>query len=265
MSENQCYRLTVSYRGTAYNGWQSQPDGRSVQDVLERALRGLHQDQSIRVNGCSRTDLGVHALGQVASYRAEPSPFVADADLLETLNRKLPPDIVVKTLQVVDAPFRPQKDALGKSYTYVINTGAPNAFFADLATDQKITQIDAMEHALKLIEGSHDFTAFTVSSGIQANCERTIFSTRLDRFDESICLTFTGTSFLYRMVRRLAGALIAVGTGEREPEWIADLLTGRADAIDIKTAPPQGLYLMQVYYDEIPNEFKPRALPFNLI
>lgn len=254
--------MTVGYRGTAYNGWQSQPDGKAVQDVLERAVRGLHQDQSIRINGCSRTDLGVHALGQVASYRAEPSPFLADADLLAALNRKLPPDIQVRDLSVNEGAFRPQKDALGKSYTYVINTGSPNCFLSGLTVTSDALDCAAMERALKLLKGVHDFTAFTVSSGIQANCKRTIYSAQLDRFGDYVCLTFTGRSFLYRMVRRLVGALMTIGAGERSPEWIAELLYGTADSEDIKTAPPQGLYLMRVYYDRIPETFKLASCPF---
>lgn len=265
MSKKQCYRMTVAYRGTAYNGWQSQPDGRAVQDVIERAVRGLHRDPSIRVNGCSRTDLGVHALGQVASYWAEPSSFVTDEGLRDALNRKLPPDIVLRELRVNDGLFRPQKEALGKSYTYVIRTGVLGCFLSDLVTPSVDLDIEAMARALKLFEGRHDFTSFTVTSGLQPNCKRTLYEARLDRFGETICLSFTGRSFLYRMVRRLVGALIAVGTGERAPEWISMQLNGMGNPEEIKTAPPQGLYLIQVYYEAIPETFKPSELPYLMI
>lgn len=257
--------MTVRYRGTVYNGWQSQPDGNAVQDVIEHALRGLHQDLGIRVNGCSRTDRGVHALGQVASYQAEPSPFMPDEALLPALNRKLPDDITVKELRVSDRLFRPKKDSVAKTYTYVIGTGQPNCFLSDLALfDPACTRLDDMKQALKQMEGTHDFSAFTVEAERPADCSRTLYAARLDAFDDYLCLSFTGSSFLYRMVRRLVGALLQIGRGKRAPEWISELLSGTADPEDIGTAPPQGLYLMQVYYDQVPEKYQLPSLPFLL-
>ncbi|MFC1467329.1 tRNA pseudouridine(38-40) synthase TruA [Verrucomicrobiota bacterium] len=263
MSEKQCYRMTVSYRGAAYSGWQSQPGGNAVQDVIEHALRGLHQDRSIRLNGCSRTDRGVHALGQVASYYAAPSPFVPDDQLMEAINRKLPADIRIKELKPVKAGFRPRREAKGKTYTYVINTATPNPFLADLATNcLECRQMDAIRRALKTLEGTHDFSAFTVEAERPDDCRRAIHLAQLDRFDHYVCLSFAGSSFLYRMVRRLVGALLEIGRGNRPPEWIGELLAGSADPEEIKTAPPQGLYLMQVYYEQIPAAVELDSVPF---
>lgn len=266
MSDKQCYKMTIRYRGTAYSGWQSQPGGDAVQDVLEHALRGLHQDQNLRLNGCSRTDRGVHALGQVAAYVSAPSPFMPDEQLLTALNRKLPADISVTELLPVGIPFRPRRDALGKTYTYVVNTGRSNPFLSELAAgNAECTQRDVIKQALKLIEGKHDFSAFTVEAERPVDCTRTIHAAQLDQFDDYICLSFTGGSFLYRMVRRMAGALMEIGCGKREPEWITALLTGKTAPDEVKTAPPQGLYLMRVYYDALPENFSLTDCPFLII
>lgn len=264
--EHLTYRMTLSYRGTAYDGWQSQPAGKTVQDVIEKELRGLYRDSALRVNGCSRTDAGVHAVGQVAAYRAAPSPFVPDSQLQDALNRRLPSDIRVRSFEVCESRFRPKDDAVAKTYTYVISRGPANCFLADLsAHEPDCVRDELMETAVKKFEGTHDFSAFTTAAERPADCTRTLFSARLDRFGDYLCMTFTGDRFLYRMVRRMAGVLMQVGCGMRGAEWIDDLLAGRTDAAEIRTAPACGLYLMQVHYGAIPEDAAPGALPFLLL
>ncbi len=266
--EKHFYKLKVSYRGSAYNGWQSQPDGNSVQDFLERALRGLHQDYTIRINGCSRTDKGVHAISQMCAYRAKPSPFIPREKLLDVLNHKLPDDICVKELVETESLFRPQKEALGKTYTYIINTGEPSPFLSDLCWHlPNFKNISAVESAAKYLIGKHDFSAFTVESERALNCVREIYSIDLKMIGKFLCLSFTGTSFLYRMVRRLVGALAEIGCGAVGEDLVSRALLAAKNSenlidLDIKTAPPQGLFLMDIYYEKVPRCFEISSLPF---
>ena len=164
--------------------------------------------------------------------------------------------------------FRPQKESIGKTYTYVIDIGEQRPFLSDLCWNlPNFTNLEAVKTAAHKLVGKHNFAAFTVESERGGNCEREIFSVDIKQLYNFICLSFTGTSFLYRMVRRIVGALAEIGCEKAESSLISNALTAAKNGdslidLDIKTAPPQGLYLMEVYYDQIPDFFDVEKLPF---
>lgn len=239
--------LTVSYDGTAYSGWQYQENAPSVQDELEKALQKA-LGVFTRVTGASRTDAGVHALGQrahfdtVSAIPAEKYPFV--------LNRFLPPDIRVTAGREVSADFHARFQAAGKLYTYRIhNAPHPSALFRNCTAHVPIRLDDRLMHrAGQQLLGTHDFAAFAAAGGSAKTTVRTIDFLSVEREGEEITLRVHGNAFLYNMVRIIAGTLIYIGQGKLPPECLQRALETH-DRLDLGiTAPPQGLELTRVEY-----------------
>ena len=161
------FKVELSFDGTAYHGWQRQPNGISVQQVFEEKLYRLFGEREfIRIQGSSRTDAGVHALGMVCSFSAPPSPYIPDWKLKKAMNRLLPDDIRIRSAEVVKDSFNARFDALAKSYVYVVNTGDINPFSGRYSWHMEdMTGIDALREAIKHVEGRHDFSTFTVERG----------------------------------------------------------------------------------------------------
>ena len=255
--------VTVSYDGTAYAGWQRQQNALAVQQVLEEALRKLTGEATLTVTGSSRTDAGVHALGQRVHFdtasRIPPDKFPF------ALNTCLPADIRVLDGRYVPAAFHARFDAAGKRYTYRIhNAPHASALYRHLCAHVPVPlQMEPMERSLQTLPGTHDFAAFQAAGGTAKTTVRTIEKVELTRQGDDLKLTIRGNAFLYNMVRIIAGTLIEVGSDRRRaeemPAILASLARGRAGF----TAPPQGLFLMKVFYT--PEEraaFRLEGLPF---
>ncbi len=240
--------ITVSYLGTRYVGWQFQENGISVQETVEKALAQV-LGQSVRVTGASRTDSGVHALGQRAHFDTEASipperyPFV--------LNRYLPEDVRVMRGQGVPEDFHARFAAREKTYTYrIYNAPHPSAithavsWHVPLPLDEK-----KMDRAVKSILGTHDFAAFAAAGGQAKTTQRRMLAASVERSGPMIALRITGTGFLYNMVRIIAGTLRDVGLGKLDEDCF-DRALRSLDRLDLGvTAPPQGLELTRVLYD----------------
>jgi len=257
ITENQNVLLTIEYDGTHFSGWQRQPGKRTVQGELERALSELCRSQ-IKLNGTSRTDAGVHALGQRASFTAsfgipvERIPAAANNILMG--NRLAGTgDVRIISAETVPPEFHARFSARGKKYVYRIRCAEkPDVFLRNYRYQiTKKLDINAMREAAMHIEGTHDFRCFQAAGGEEKESTvRTIY--RIDICEEGeneIALEVCGDGFLYNMVRIITGTLVETGLGKRKPHTLADIIAGRSRQSAGHTAPPQGLYLAEVYYD----------------
>lgn len=240
--------LTVSYDGTNYAGWQWQENAIAVQQRLEEALERLIHTP-IRVTGASRTDAGVHALGQRVHFdtasRIPPDkyPFA--------LNTCLPPDIRVLEGKAVSGDFHARFDAKGKRYTYRIhNAPHASALYRNITAHVPYKlDVALMQKALPDLLGTHDFAAFQASGGTAKTTVRTITDVSLAQEGDLLTLTVRGNAFLYNMVRIIAGTMLDIGMGRIPPDAFQKALeTGDRLALGI-TAPACGLELTRVYYD----------------
>ena len=241
--------LTLSYDGTDYAGWQRQQNAVAVQQRLEEALFRL-TNEPIVVMGASRTDAGVHALGQRAHFdtlsRIPPEKFPY------ALNACLPPDIRVLEGREVGPCFHARFDSRGKRYTYRIHN-APHASALYRRTTAHVPvplDVDKMRRALPSLLGEHDFAAFQASGGTAKTTVRTIHAVELQQQGDELTLTVQGNAFLYNMVRIIAGTLIDLGNGKLPEDCIERALrTGDRLVLGV-TAPARGLELTEVYYAE---------------
>ena len=239
--------LTIEYDGTAYCGWQRQLNGPSVQQKVEEALFKVTGER-VGITGASRTDAGVHALGQRAHFDME-SAIPADK-VPFALNTRLPRDIRVTAGREVDGRFHARFDAAGKEYGYLIyNRRHPGALLRDLSAHVSVPlDAGAMERACRYLPGTHDFAAFQAAGGTAKTTIRRIDSVSVGRQGDEIRLVIYGTAFLYNMVRIIAGTLIYVGQG-RLPEDVFARAIETGDRLQLgPTAPPQGLCLNRVDY-----------------
>jgi len=242
--------VTVSYLGTRYVGWQFQENGPSVQAALEEALRQA-VGTPIRVTGASRTDAGVHALGQMAHFDTQSSipperyPFV--------LNRYLPQDIRVLQGQAVPDDFHARFKAAGKTYTYRFYN-APHISALALPTSCHVPlPMDAhrMHEAAQVLLGEHDFAGFAAAGGQTKTTVRTLMEAKVERNGPAVTFTVTGSGFLYNMVRIIAGTLVYIGQGRLSADAFSDALRTGSRLCLGPTAPPEGLELTRVFYDPV--------------
>lgn len=240
--------LTLEYDGTAYAGWQRQLNGPSVQQELERALHKL-TGEAVGVTGASRTDAGVHALGQRAHF--DTASRIPDDKWPFALNTLLPHDIRVVDSQPVGGAFHARFDARGKTYVYrFYNRRQPSALLRHYTAHAPLPlREDAMERAARHLLGLHDFAAFQAAGGTAKTTIRQIDQAVLRREGEEIRLTVHGDAFLYNMVRIIAGTLLSIGVGKLpEDAFLRAFDTG--DRLQLgPTAPAQGLCLVQVDYE----------------
>lgn len=245
--------LIVEYDGTAYAGWQRQANAMTVQEKLEMALAKL-TGETIGVSGASRTDAGVHALGQSAHFDTE-SRIPADKFSF-ALNTLLPPDIRVTRSEEVPFDFHARFSTRGKRYRYLFHA-APHAGALTRNTHAHVIyplDVEKMRaEALDLV-GTHDFAAFAASGSVVKDTVRTIYRAEVEARGSEICLIVEGSGFLYNMVRIIAGTLIGVGSGKLEPGAFRRAIAS-GNRLDLGiTAPAHGLTLMEVFYD--PNDLK---------
>ena len=248
--ETQRWKCLVAYEGTAFSGWQAQPDKNAVQDHIERRLAELFQADT-RIHGSGRTDAGVHARGQVfhfdATWRHGPEK------LLAALRGGLPPSIQVQSAEPVAGEFHARYSAVGKIYHYQLIHGAWADPFEHAFTWSvpKALDVAAMRAAAEELRGRHDFRAFSAFGGEEReNTVRTLARFDLIESGPRLRIEAEAEGFLYKMVRSLVGALVYAGMGKLSPERIAALLATRERTAEVETAPPQGLFLMQVHYPE---------------
>lgn len=243
-------RLRVAYDGTNYSGWQIQPSAITVEKVLDDAIHQL-TGEHIHVIGASRTDAGVHSMGNVAVFDTASS-IPADR-FTYALNRYLPDDVIVQESDEVNADFHPRHCDTKKTYCYrILNTefGIPQKRNYTWNVAGNI-DIDRMKKAAGYLIGEHDFKSFCCVKTQAESTVRTVYSLDVDKKDDEIHITITGNGFLYNMVRIIAGTLIQVGKGRFEPEYVQYMLDACDRTQAGQTAPPQGLTLMKIdYLDE---------------
>jgi len=260
------FLMEISYDGSEYFGWQIQPEHITVQKVVQDVMKELYGGACFKVQGSSRTDAGVHALAIGASYTAPIRPDIPMRQVKIALNSMLPNTVRVKSIREVDAHFNARFSSLGKAYTYVINTDEQVPFSNRYSWHQyKCQNIEEMEKAAQYLIGEHDFSSFTVNRS-QVDCAiRTLFDIKFQKFGRYTCITYKGDGFLYKMIRCLTGALVAVGCNRVTAEDIKVLLDAKDRGKGEVTAPPQGLFLMKVFYgDEKWQDFNLDQLPFSL-
>jgi tRNA pseudouridine38-40 synthase len=240
--------LGLSYRGGGYQGWQSQPGGRTVQDTLEAALLRF-ADVPVRTVCAGRTDAGVHALNQVVHFDTD-----VERDTFSWVrgsNRYLPADVAVQWCQAVDAGFHARNGALGRRYAYlVLESPVRPALEAGLAGWVfRPLEGDAMREAASHLIGEHDFSAFRSSECQAASPVKTLRHIGISRRGAYWRFDFEASAFLHHMVRNLMGCLVAVGQGTRSPQWLADVLKARDRSLAAPTFSADGLYFLGPHYD----------------
>ena len=242
--------LTIAYDGTNYSGWQKQknPDVITVEGELTKALQKLFKNPELECIGASRTDAGVHALGQRAIIDVESSIPVEKITL--AIRSFLPADIVVVKAEEVDAEFHPRFDCVKKTYEYRFwNAPVKNPKERLYSTYvQKELDIDRMNEGAKAFIGTHDFAAFCAAGAQVSTTVRTIFDCHVERVGESVRMYVTGDGFLYNMVRIIVGTLVEVGLGNREISSIDAAFETLDRQQTGQTAPACGLTLWEVKY-----------------
>ncbi|MCD7982272.1 MAG: tRNA pseudouridine(38-40) synthase TruA [Clostridiales bacterium] len=240
-------RLVVAYDGTNYRGWQLQPNGITIEEVLNRALSDLLGER-IRVIGASRTDSGVHSLGNVAVF--DTNTCIPPEKISFAVNQYLPEDIVVQESREVPGSWHPRHCDSKKTYEYrILNRTFPlpsrrlDTYFFHYPLD-----MEKMQKAAGLLEGTHDFKSFCSVGSSAKSTVRTVFSCEVVRNGELITIRVCGSGFLYNMVRIIAGTLLQVGTGRLDPEDMTRILEAKDREAAGPTAPAHGLTMMGIEF-----------------
>lgn len=240
-------KLVIEYDGTNYHGWQRQLVYRTIQQTLEEALEKITQTKAPIV-GASRTDRGVHAMGQIAHCQIESS--ISDHKLFKGLNTILPADIKIKKLKTVDKTFHAQKQARSKIYVYqIFNRPAPSPLLRHYSWWLRDSlNVSKMKKAAKLLIGEQDFKAFQNTGTKLTSTIRTIFKSSVRKKSPYIIYEVRGSGFLKQMVRNIVGALVAVGKETLTVEEFRELLTSKNRKLGPPPAPPQGLFLKKIFH-----------------
>ena len=243
------FKLTVAYDGTNYCGWQIQPNGITIEEVLNKKLSGL-TGEDIRIIGASRTDSGVHALGNVAVFDSDTS--IPPKRLSYALNQRLPKDIVIVKSEEVPWDWHPRYCNCKKTYEYhILNAKVPDPtrrltrYFVSYHLD-----LEKMRQAAGYLVGEHDFASFC---NVRTNVEdtvRTIYELNVLKNADEITIRIKGNGFLYNMVRIIVGTLLRAGRGFYTPEQVKDILEARDRQAAGVTAPPNGLMLVGIEYEK---------------
>lgn len=242
-------KMIVAYDGTNYKGWQVQPNGITIEEVLNKKLTELLGEEIV-VTGASRTDSGVHSLGNVAIFDTHtrmPADKISFA-----LNQRLPEDIVVQGSCEVPEDWHPRYQNSRKTYEYRIlnRTFRMPARRFDTYFYHHPLDVEQMKKAASYLEGEHDFKSFCAIGAQVKTTVRTIYSCEVEKDGDIITIRVTGNGFLYNMVRIIAGTLVKVGGGELSPEQISEILSAHDRSAAGPTAPAQGLTMIGIEYLE---------------
>lgn len=242
-------KLTVAYDGTAYCGWQVQPNGITIEEVLNKKLSAM-TGENIVIIGASRTDSGVHARGNVAVFDTE-SPIPAER-MAYALNRKLPEDIVIVKSEEVSLDWHPRYQDCTKTYEYHIwnaEVPEPTRRHTTYHVSYKL-DIEKMRRAAAYLVGEHDFVSFCSIHKNVKTTVRTIYELTIEQKNEELVIRIRGNGFLYNMVRIIVGTLLRVGRNFYTPEQVKEILEAKNREAAGVTAPPQGLVLVEIKYEE---------------
>lgn len=248
----ECRRIAlgVAYHGGAYHGWQSQPDGQTVQDRIERAL-STFADMPLATACAGRTDSGVHALNQVVhvdtAVARDPFSWVRGT------NRYLPADIAVQWCRPVSPEFHARNSARGRRYAYLLLESPVRPALENALAGWVFRPLDgdAMRAAALHLVGEHDFTSFRSSACQAATPVKRLNAIAINRRGAYWRFDFDGVAFLHHMVRNIMGCLVAVGQGSREPAWMAEVLSAQNRDAAAPTFAAEGLYFAGPYYDAV--------------
>ena len=241
-------KLILQYDGTMYHGFQIQPTVATIAGELNRVLTNLTKSP-VTVQGCSRTDAGVHAYRYCCNFMTE---FPIPAERLPiVINNMLPDDIRAISCCEVSKDFNARFDTVSKTYRYVINTCPnPTVYTRNYEWQYKKTlDVDAMKKAAEYIVGEHDFKSFMTSGADVSSTVREVYSLEICKNDDIIEIYITADGYLYNMVRIITGTLVSVGEGKLAPESLPEIIDSKSREKAGPTAPPQGLYLYQIKYD----------------
>ena len=241
------FKITIQYDGTGFRGWQLQKSDRTVQGELESALKKMNKNELIRVHGSGRTDTGVHATGQVAHF--DFSTEMDSCELKDALNGNTPRDIKIMTCVVVPEAFHARFSATKRYYNYRIRT---DGFLLDRHYTWQTNELDMdlLTVAADYIVGDHDFTSFSRNNEELDHRRCIIYDSVWKGHDAVVNYEITGNRFLHHMVRYLVGTMVEVACGKFPLDRFKSLLDNPTESVHIFKAPPKGLVLTQVDYDE---------------
>lgn len=241
------YKITISYDGTKYNGWQKQGNTQNtIQEKFENVISKMC-GKTVEIHASGRTDRGVHATGQVANFKCCTS---LDCEGIKNyLNNYLPEDILVKSVEEADERFHSRLNAVSKTYEYLIATEKPDVFIRKYVyVTEKKPDIDKMREGAEKLFGTHDFKGFSSLGKTKKSTVRTINSIEITEADGIISVKINGSGFLYNMVRIVVGTLLEIGTGDLPVSIIDTVFEGKTRAQAGTTLPARGLKLTEVFY-----------------
>jgi tRNA pseudouridine38-40 synthase len=242
------YRLILEYDGTNFSGWQKQTDARTVQGDLLKAASQLFDGKVLDVQGCGRTDTGVHALEYVAHL--EVTSDISPAELEQRFNTVLPKDIAVKKVLPAGPRFHARHSCLARSYLYILRD-RKSAFGKRYSWwIQEKLELDRMRQAGQLFEGMHDFVAFAEAKELKKSTQVLVHQVKIFNDDDVYRIRVVGSHFLWHMVRRMVGVLVDVGCRRMLPQEIPQLFQNQAELPRLVTAPAVGLFFERAFYDQ---------------
>lgn len=242
------FLIKFSYDGTNFSGFQKQSGLRTIEEEMERALTKVNNDKRTTITATGRTDKGVHALEQYA--HADLDVTITEYKLKRALNSNLPDDIHVIETKVVPDDFHARYNVEEKTYIYKMNLGEYNPIERNYVFQYNYKlDIEKIKKAIKFFEGEHDFRAFVTENKEKENCIRNITFTDVNLQDDILSITFKGNGFLRYQVRNMVGYLIKIGEGKAEPESVKTVIESKDRCSAGKTAPAEGLYLIEVKYN----------------
>ncbi|MFZ9034530.1 MAG: tRNA pseudouridine(38-40) synthase TruA [Francisellaceae bacterium] len=250
MENRRYYALVVEYQGSRYCGWQRQNHSLGVQEVLERALSFI-ADENIVVVCAGRTDAGVHATAQVVSFMTTKWRDAKAWTL--GVNSRLPKDVKVVAFHEVDAGFSARFSAIYRRYNYVLYESSYSSALFDPLTSwvRKPLNIELMNEACQYLLGEQDFSSFRAAECQSNSPYRRIDSARFHRYGRFVIFDIKGNAFLHHMVRNIVGSMLEIGLNHRSPDWVKTLLLLKDRRLAAKTAPANGLYLVEVGYPQV--------------
>ncbi len=241
------YLIKFSYDGSAYYGFQTQKEKETIQEKLEEALTKVNNNKKTAIIATGRTDKGVHAVAQYG--HADIDVKITEVKLKRALNSNLPNDIHIIETKVVDDNFHARYQVKRKTYKYIINTGEYNPLERNYVFQYNYSlNVEEMKKAIEYFKGQHDFRAFATDNKEKENCIRTITKVSIKKEKEKIIITFQGDGFLRYQVRNMVGILLRVGQEKISPETVEKILESKDRTKSGKTAPAEGLYLVDVKY-----------------